>query len=398
MTNLDDTLSALATVDIDLAAIDVPALPAPTPHVDFQREVHALLGLPIDAIDTAGAVEAVRRAAFTNTPLMISTPNLNFLVTALSDPAFRASVTTSELNIVDGTPLVWVARLLGLPIRERVSGADVFEALAAHAEPPVTVFLFGGPDGVASAACQRLNATARGLRCVGYAAPGFCTVEQMSGEAYISRINACVPQFVVCALGAKKGQTWLQRNRTRLAAPVLCHLGAVVNFAAGTVRRAPRLLQRLGFEWLWRILEEPALWRRYASDSVVFLGLLFTSVLPLMIETRWKRPPDEAWRQATLARETAGDAATLTLAGAWGQRNLQPLRDALAALVGPTRRLRVVMRDVSHVDSAFIGLLMLAPRAFPLGVELVEPQPGVVRTLRRYRAADLLAPSGGPHA
>ena len=391
MSHLADTTgTAVMPLDIDLATIGVPALPAPPPHVDFQREVHAVLGLPIDAIDMADAVALVRHAAFSGTPCMISTPNLNFAVGALADPVFSASVTTSDLNLADGMPLVWVAKLLRVPIRRRVSGADLFEALAAHPEPAVTVFFFGGPDGAALEACRRLNATARGLRCVGYAAPGFDSVDRMCADAYISRINACMPQFVVASLGAKKGQEWLQRNRARLAAPVRCHLGAVINFAAGTVRRAPWLMQRLGLEWLWRIVEEPALWRRYAGDAVVFARLLVASVLPLAFELRWRRPRPEAWSAAEVRRETAGDTDTLTLAGPWARQNLQPLRDALTEAAATARRLRLVLRDVTHVDTAFVGLLMLAPRAFPGGVELVDASPAVARALRRHRAAHLL--------
>ncbi len=396
MTSLDDTMGA---APVAVAALEHDAsVGRDMPAVDFQREVYAVLGLPVDAIDMGGAVAKLRRAALTNTPCMVSTPNLNFAVNALTDAAFRHSVVTSDLSLADGMPLVWVARLLGLPIRQRVSGAGVFEALAAHAPPAVTVFFFGGPDGAAHAACQRVNATASGLRCVGFAAPGFGTLQQMSAEAYIERINASGAQFVVAALGAQKGQAWLQRNRTRLVAPVRCHLGAVVNFAAGTVRRAPALLQHAGLEWLWRIAEEPALWKRYALDGLVFLRLLLLDVLPLAWSMRRSRASAEALQEAGVATAVAGDVCTLSLTGAWTQSNLQPLRTALTKGAASARRLRLVLYDVSHVDSAFIGLLMLAPRAFPLGMEIVGAQPALVRRLRRHRADHLLAPAGGAHA
>jgi N-acetylglucosaminyldiphosphoundecaprenol N-acetyl-beta-D-mannosaminyltransferase len=399
MTNLGEpSHEALTALEVD---IDLGLGQRQAPMVDFQRPVHALLGLPIDAVDMPTAVAAVRRAASGTTPFLVATPNLNFATGALSDVAFRESLTGSDLNLPDGMPLVWVARLLGLPLRRRVCGADLFDALAAHAEPPpVSVFFFGGPDGAAHGACQRVNQTMRGLRCVGFASPGFGTVEQMSAEAYLSRINACGAQFVVVALGAKKGQAWLRRNHLRLAPPVRCHLGAVVNFTAGTVRRAPRLLQRLGLEWLWRIGQEPALWRRYALDGLAFAGLLLTSVLPLVVARRLERVPEDAWQGGGLASATTGDTCTVTLSGPWAARNLQPLRDALAQAAAGSSRLRVVMREVTHVDSACIGVLMLAPRAFPLGFELVDVPRPIARTLRRHRAGWLLATGsgGGAHA
>jgi N-acetylglucosaminyldiphosphoundecaprenol N-acetyl-beta-D-mannosaminyltransferase len=334
----------------------------------------------------------VRRAALSNTPCSVATPNLNFLVGALGDAAFRDSVAHSDLSLPDGMPLVWIARLLRLPIRERVAGSDLFEALERHVEPALSVFFFGGPDGAAQAACERLNADARGLRCVGFDAPGFGSVAEMSGPERIARINASGAQFVVAALGAKKGQAWLEHNRERLAAPVRCHLGAVVNFAAGTVRRAPRVVQRVGLEWLWRIAEEPALWRRYAGDGVVLLRLLVTHVLPLA----WvRRPHGEALAAASVTAETAGSTCTLRLRGAWTLANLQPLRTALAqAAASGATRLVCAMREVSHVDAAAVGLLMLAPRAFPLGLSLVDVPPRIARHLRWHGAGYLLHPRG----
>ena len=255
---------------------DLSDMTSAAPAVDFDREVYCVLGLPVDAVDMDGAVAAVRRAAASGRRCMVSTPNLNFLAGALSDPAFRDSVLESDLCLADGMPLVWVARALGLPIRSRVAGSDLFAALAKHPGPPLRVYFFGGPDGAAQAACERVNANAHGLRCVGFDSPGFVSIEAMSDAPRIARINGSGAQFVVAALGARKGQAWLRHNRAQLRAPVLCHLGAVVNFAAGRVRRAPAWLQRLGLEWLWRIGQEPALWRRYAGDGLALLRLMAT--------------------------------------------------------------------------------------------------------------------------
>ena len=157
--------------------------------VDFDRDVHCLMGLPIDAIDLDGAVRRVRQAAFNSKRCFVSTVNLNFLMAARSDAAFRGSVLHSDLVLADGMPLVWVARMLGVPIRERVSGAGLFESLCAHSGPPVSVFFFGGPDGAAQAACERINQASSGLRCVGFDSPGFGSVEQMSGADRIERIE-----------------------------------------------------------------------------------------------------------------------------------------------------------------------------------------------------------------
>src|SRR5476649_1297061 len=95
---------------------------------DFSRQVYCILGLPFDAVDEAQAVEIVASAAAHERRCFFSTPNLNFMIACLSDAQFRDSVIRSDLSVVDGMPLVWVARALGIPQRERVAGASMFEA------------------------------------------------------------------------------------------------------------------------------------------------------------------------------------------------------------------------------------------------------------------------------
>jgi len=89
----------------------------------------------------------------------------------------------------------------------------------------------------------------------------------------LQAINASQADFLVVALGAKKGQAWILHNLEHLQVPVVSHLGAVVNFVAGTVQRAPAAWQRAGLEWLWRIKEEPALFGRYWNDGLALFGL-----------------------------------------------------------------------------------------------------------------------------
>jgi len=327
--------------------------------IDFERNVHCLLGLPFDAVDVSGALQRVRDAAVLRHPCFVSTPNLNFLVACQSDAAFRDSVMRSDLSLADGMPLVWMARLLGLPIRERVAGSSLFDALRRDAERPLSVYFFGGPPGIADRACARLNAEARGLRCVGFTDPGFGSVEDMSSAAAIDRINASGADFLVVALGARKGQEWIERNRGRIAAPVISHLGAVVNFVAGTVSRAPPWMQRIGLEWLWRIKEEPGLWRRYLADGIALLRLVMTRVLPHVWYTHRQQPLPAALTAPTVEQSEEKSVLVLRLCGAWNAQNLAPLRQAFAEVASGGGDLRLDLAGTVRVDSAFIGLLML---------------------------------------
>lgn len=251
-----------------------------------ERRVVCVAGLPFDVLSLNEAVGHVCRAIQLRQRLFLSTPNLNFLIAAQSEGVFRDSVIHSDLSVADGMPIVWLARLLGLPIRERVAGSTLFEVLRdgsgqALLGRPISVYFFGGPPGIAERAAQVLNAEGRFMTCVGHHCPGFGGVGEMSSTEVIEAINRSGADFLVVALGARKGQAWIEHNLPRLTVPVVSHLGAVVNFVAGTVERAPLVWQRLGLEWLWRIKEEPPLFRRYWSDGLALMQLLARRILPL---------------------------------------------------------------------------------------------------------------------
>lgn len=329
------------------------------PPADFSRRVHCLLGLPFDAVDTDGALRRLRQAAADRTPCFLSTPNLNFLIASQNDAAFRDSVIASDLSVADGMPLIWLARLLGIPLPERVAGSTLFEALCADVAQPLSVYFFGGPEGVAAEACRRLNREGKGLRCAGFHYPGMGSAEAMSTDDVIADINASGADFVVVALGARKGQEWVVRNRLRLAVPLVSHLGAVVNFVAGTVGRAPRWMQQNGLEWVWRIKEEPGLWRRYLGDGLTLLRLLVTRVLPHAWYLRRNRRLRRALPAGTFVQETAGGVSSLHLQGIWAAGNLDALRRTFALGTTAGYDFRLDLADVYYVDSAFVGLLML---------------------------------------
>ncbi|HZE91089.1 MAG TPA: WecB/TagA/CpsF family glycosyltransferase [Rhizobacter sp.] len=358
---------------------------------DFGRDVHCVLGLPFDTLTESQAEEALRRAARQRRRCFLSTPNLDFAVHCLTDTAFRESVLQSDMSVADGWPIVMVARLLGVPLSGRVAGSTLFERLGGAEGQPMTVYFFGGPDGSAELACHRVNSSAGPMTCVGFDAPGFGSVEAMSDADRLQRINASRADFLVVALGAKKGQAWIQHNLARIDTPLVSHLGAVVNFAAGRLRRAPRWVQQLGLEWLWRIREEPALWRRYANDGRVLLQLLATRVLPLAWELRWHAPRKGA--PARVSVERAGSASVLRLGGAWTAQNLAPLREQLRNVAEGAESVALDLSELVFVDSAVIGLLALLygwQKQTSLGWKVVAASHAVRRVIHLACAGYLL--------
>jgi N-acetylglucosaminyldiphosphoundecaprenol N-acetyl-beta-D-mannosaminyltransferase len=257
------------------------------------RIQHWILGLPFDAITMQEAIDRVRTAAKNRTPLFISTPNLNFLIASQKDQEFRESVVNSDLSLADGMPIIWLAKLLNLPIPERVAGSNLFEALRYQplktGERPLKVYFFGGSDGIAQRACDAINQDSSSMVCCGYMSPGFGSLEEMSTSEIRQQINTSKADFLVVSLGAKKGQAWIERNRKHISIPVISHLGAVVNFVAGEVQRAPVWVQRTGLEWAWRILEEPSLWKRYLSDGAGLLILISRKIVPELLKRARKK-------------------------------------------------------------------------------------------------------------
>lgn len=329
---------------------------------DFQRNLHCLLGLPFDALTLQQAAEHIREAAFAGRPCFFSTPNLNFLIAARGDQAFRQSVIHSDLSLADGMPIVWLAKLLSIPIAERVAGSDVFEVLRQGQGRKIKVFLFGGPAGAAEQAMKVLNAEDGGFVCVGFESPGFGSVAEMSAPETIQKINASGAEFLMVSLGAVKGQAWIEHNLQALNVPVVSHLGAVLNFVAGSVKRAPRWMQRTGLEWLWRVMEEPALWRRYWRDLQGLLAIMLLN-LPrfYLAQLLFALGPKEKLIVSEPRKD--GSGMRLTLGGSAAGTGLVALREALNGAVQSGQDVSLDLRQVHSVDSAFAGLLLLAKAA-----------------------------------
>lgn len=256
-------------------------------YLASDRKVHYLLGLPFDAVTLDEAVAHIRLAIAQRSRCFISTPNLNFLITAQKNVDFRNSVVNSDLSLADGMPIVWLAKLLGIPLKERVAGSDLFDVLRNGKGEKIKVYFFGGPPGAAVQAAAKINIEGKGMVCVGFQSPGYGSLADLSSAETIDKINQSGADFLVVALGAVKGQAWIEHNLPALHVPVVSHLGAVINFVAGSITRAPRWMQKTGLEWLWRIKEEPSLWRRYLFDGVELTKLLFVQVLPTVLKNMW---------------------------------------------------------------------------------------------------------------
>jgi N-acetylglucosaminyldiphosphoundecaprenol N-acetyl-beta-D-mannosaminyltransferase len=368
----------------------------------LSREVCCILGVPIDLVTMPAVVRRLETAAFCGKPFMFSTPNLNFLVISQSDSEFRETLLLSDLCPPDGAPILWIARLLGVPIRHRIAGSDIFDALKSISTP-LKLFFFGGAEGVATAAASALNDGPGRLRCVGTFNPGFCSLDEMSSSGIIDQVNSSSAEFLVASLGARKGQLWLQRNFNRIRIPIRAHLGAALNFEAGTVKRAPTAMRKWGLEWLWRIKEEPHLFTRYLNDGAILLRLLFTSIVPLAVLSWLRRyNPQMQQQNFSIVQTHDDDCLTLFFLGSAVARHVRRVIPVLREAITSDKELRIDLSALHDIDARFLGLLLMLRKTLKgHGRDLVLTglSPGLARVFRlngvKYLLSDTIGSTVG---
>lgn len=271
----------------------------------LHRSTFGVLGVPIDPFGIDEVISEIDHAISNRKKILISTVNANFLANSAVSKRFRLSLLRSDMCTVDGIGMLLMCRLALVHHISRVSGADVMEYLLSRDHTqigrPLRVFFFGGNTQIADRARHIINKRpSTAICCVGSLNPGFGSLDELSSPALLKIINDAHPDFLIVSLGAERGQEWLLRNLGSLNVSVSAHLGAAVNFVAGSIIRAPRRWQRLGFEWLWRIRQEPLLARRYWRDGLILLRLLLFDALPqtvvqilnLLLQALWPQPAE----------------------------------------------------------------------------------------------------------
>ncbi|MEV2270945.1 WecB/TagA/CpsF family glycosyltransferase [Nonomuraea africana] len=241
------------------------------------------------AISEAGVAAHVAAAWARGEGGSIVTVNVDIARKASRDPALAELVAAAELVVADGMPVVWAARLAGLAVPERVTGASMVFSLSGRAAAEGrSVFLLGGERGVAEAAGRVLTARYPGLKVAGSHSPpfGFDTTEDGMRET-VDRVVAAAPDLVLVGLGFPKQEHTIAALRRRLPHAWYLGCGAGIPMAAGQFSRAPERLQRIGGEWLHRLWLEPGrLARRYLVEDLPFALQVLTAAAWLRLTGR----------------------------------------------------------------------------------------------------------------
>jgi N-acetylglucosaminyldiphosphoundecaprenol N-acetyl-beta-D-mannosaminyltransferase len=223
------------------------------------------------------AVQAVLELVGTPGRHLVVTPNVDHLVLIERDADFASAYEQATLRLVDGAPLVVLARLVGTPVPGRVAGVDLTQrVLDAAASGGQSVYFLGGEPNTLDAAVRRIRAARPTLEIAGWAAPMIdLEVESAEEGAVLSDLRTTRPDVLFLFLGTPKQERWFWRRVDQLPDMVVAlAVGGTVDVLAGVRRRAPRIVQRLGLEWVWRLVEDPRrLAHRYLVRDVAFLGI-----------------------------------------------------------------------------------------------------------------------------
>jgi N-acetylglucosaminyldiphosphoundecaprenol N-acetyl-beta-D-mannosaminyltransferase len=235
----------------------------------------------IGALNLDQAVERLQAFALEGGGRSVHLCNVYTLSLALEDPSFTAAINRGDLNLPDGTPLVWFGRRVGFAhLRRRVYGPDLMLAtVRAGRARPLRHYLYGSTPEVLGRLVSRLHELAPGVEIIGAESPPFRLLTEREEAEMTDRIRRLRPDIVWVGLGTPRQDLFIDQFRDRLGATLVA-VGAAFDFLAGAKRQAPSWMQNSGLEWAFRLATEPRrLWRRYLVGNTRFLRATWSQFL-----------------------------------------------------------------------------------------------------------------------
>jgi N-acetylglucosaminyldiphosphoundecaprenol N-acetyl-beta-D-mannosaminyltransferase len=231
---------------------------------DQSMSIVSILGVPVHDLtgDEALQLLAGWLEGADSSLRQVVTVNPEFIMAARRDPDFMEILQRADLATADGIGIILAARLLGGRIRERLTGVDLTEALAAMSPPVTRIFLLGAAPGIAEQAASHLENRYPGVSIAGTFS-GSPSDEE--ADRILERLRDSGANVLLVAFGAPAQDNWIAAHRQKLAAcgiVLAIGVGGTFDYLAGTVPRAPRLIRRIGLEWLYRLIRQPWRWRR----------------------------------------------------------------------------------------------------------------------------------------
>ena len=291
------------------------------PPVPEEKPRPVVLGMHFDAVTVQQALDRFfELAAMPPGPRgcrIAATVNVDFVVNTYCatkstprNPALARVLRRAELVIADGMPLVWLSRLMGTPLPERVTGADMVPMIAERAaRDHVKLYFLGGKEEYTRSAAEILT-------------------KRYPGLEICRKINESGASILLIGFGNPKQEIWAERNRANLKCGIAVGIGGTFNFIAGAVKRAPDWMRRTGTEWIFRIIQEPGrLWKRYGFGLLVFNSMALFAFL---------NRPRKGGANVTASSDNPGGLTT-TGRGRFSPEALQTILDTYIASDVPIR-------------------------------------------------------------
>lgn len=240
----------------------------------------SIIGFPITALPFDKQISLILQWAKARASKVVCVANVHMLIEAYRNADFAHVLRMADIATPDGMPLVWMLKLLGAAQQDRVAGIDILLALAQQAPAEnVSLFFLGSQDTILEKMRQRLESDFPDLKISGMEPLPFRPLTAAEDAAIVRTINDSGAGIVFVALGCPKQEAWMTQHRNQIQA-VMIGLGGAFPVYAGVHRRAPKLIRMAGFEWLYRLAQEPRrLWKRYSSTIPIFIWLAIKQLL-----------------------------------------------------------------------------------------------------------------------
>jgi N-acetylglucosaminyldiphosphoundecaprenol N-acetyl-beta-D-mannosaminyltransferase len=247
-----------------------------------------ILGVPISLIDIGEAVSTILGWVKRREQQFVCVRDAPSLMHAADNHEWMRIQHIAGMVTPDGMPLVWIAHLRGYWSVQRVSGADLVDALCEASQAQgIKHFFYGGKPGVAEKMAKRLIAKYPKLQSAGTYTPPFGDISEEEDSHVVDLITVSGAKIVWVGISTPKQEYWMRDHVKRIPGATLIGVGAAFDFHSGTITRAPRLMQRAGLEWLHRLWREPRrLWKRYLIMAPRFLSAVMVEQLQLLFSPK----------------------------------------------------------------------------------------------------------------
>lgn len=231
----------------------------------------------IDNLTMKETLDEIDKLILKNDKSYVVTPNVDHIVMLETDVELKNIYRDASLILTDGKPLLWISKWYKTPIKEKISGSDLFPLLCEMAaKKGYSMFFLGAAEGVAAKAAENLKKKYNGLKIVGtYSPPYGFEKDEIESEKIIDMVKEAHPDILILGLGCPKQEKFVYHYCKDLGVPISLGLGASLDFEAGNIRRAPKWMSNHGLEWLYRLIKEPKrMFKRYIIDDCKIVKLI----------------------------------------------------------------------------------------------------------------------------